>query len=772
MLSIYLSITNFFFFFRMFLSKFSIFIFSLCHTSILLNLVQGKSKLDICSKQITCGACITAGGECSWCSKEDFSHKRCDKYENLIKNGCADYIDNPDHTAQAFKNESLKNADKNSEAIQIQPQHIKIKIRPNKPYNFKLVFRQAEDYPVDLYYLMDLSNSMEDDKAKLASLGNLIAIDMSTITKNFRLGFGSFVDKTVSPYISISPKKRHSPCKNCSAPYGFKHQLTLDLNTSLFAAKVREVPVSGNLDSPEGGFDAIMQAVVCDEIGWRPISRRMLVFSTDAAFHYAGDGKDYPSIGQLASKISEKKVNVIFAVTADLLPMYESLSRFIEGSTSGKLEGDSSNVVTLIRENYKKITSKVALNTRDAENVTVKFFSSCMGDKYKETDECSGLRIGDKVTFDVSVEVHSCSAQKRRSITIYPVGLTDKLVLDLELICECECEKPQFDVENSPRCNNSGTYECGACTCDEHHYGKFCECDGSEASDEEVLSKCIQPGTSTVCSGRGRCMCGVCECASRTSSSKETYSGKFCECDNYACDYYHGELCGGEDHGECVCGKCKCNEGYKNSDCGCATTNTSCIAASSGLLCNGQGSCVCGSCKCNENTLYRGPTCEECPTCPGKCNETKACVQCTIFKTGKLSKEECATNCHNIHSVKKLREGENINNCRLVDVDDCVVFYTYEYVNRHELYIEVQEKKVCPTSVNVMTIVVGVIIGIVAVGLALLLIWKLITTIQDHRELAKFENERNKAQWNAGENPIYKPCTTVFKNPQYAGGNH
>lgn len=56
---------------------------------------------------------------------------------------------------------------------------------------------------------------------------------------------------------------------------------------------------------------------------------------------------------------------------------------------------------------------------------------------------------------------------------------------------------------------------------------------------------------------------------------------------------------------------------------------------------------------------------------------------------------------------------------------------------------------VCPTSVNVMTIVVGVIIGIVAVGLALLLIWKLITTIQDHRELAKFENERNKAQWNA-----------------------
>lgn len=27
-------------------------------------------------------------------------------------------------------------------------------------------YAQAEDYPVDLYYLMDLSKSMEDDKVK------------------------------------------------------------------------------------------------------------------------------------------------------------------------------------------------------------------------------------------------------------------------------------------------------------------------------------------------------------------------------------------------------------------------------------------------------------------------------------------------------------------------------------------------------------------------------------------------------------------------------
>lgn len=68
-------------------------------------------------------------------------------------------------------------------------------------------YTQAEDYPVDLYYLMDLSKSMADDKDKLSLLGDLLAESMQNITTNFRLGFGSFVDKVVMPYVSTVPKK-------------------------------------------------------------------------------------------------------------------------------------------------------------------------------------------------------------------------------------------------------------------------------------------------------------------------------------------------------------------------------------------------------------------------------------------------------------------------------------------------------------------------------------------------------------------------------------
>jgi len=67
-------------------------------------------------------------------------------------------------------------------------------------------YSQAEDYPVDLYYLMDLSKSMEDDKKKLSDLGQLLVESMSKITSNFRLGFGSFVDKVVMPYVNTVPK--------------------------------------------------------------------------------------------------------------------------------------------------------------------------------------------------------------------------------------------------------------------------------------------------------------------------------------------------------------------------------------------------------------------------------------------------------------------------------------------------------------------------------------------------------------------------------------
>lgn len=81
------------------------------------------------------------------------------------------------------------------------------------------------------------------------------------------LGFGSFVEKTVMPYISTTPARLINPCtgnQNCTSPFSYKNVLKLTNKGDEFNRLVSQQQISGNLDSPEGGFDAIMQVAVCE----------------------------------------------------------------------------------------------------------------------------------------------------------------------------------------------------------------------------------------------------------------------------------------------------------------------------------------------------------------------------------------------------------------------------------------------------------------------------------------------------------------------------
>ena len=60
------------------------------------------------------------------------------------------------------------------------------------------------------------------------------------------------------PYISLVPGKNCQQ-NRCQKPYSFQHQMSLSSNAELFKQRVRNAPISGNIDNPEGGFDALMQ---------------------------------------------------------------------------------------------------------------------------------------------------------------------------------------------------------------------------------------------------------------------------------------------------------------------------------------------------------------------------------------------------------------------------------------------------------------------------------------------------------------------------------
>ena len=85
------------------------------------------------------------------------------------------YLEYPENSIEIIKDDELNlDPEEGQEFVQITPQKIKLKLRPGIDFDFSFEVAQSKDYPVDLYYLMDLSNSMSDDKETIVRMGNLI----------------------------------------------------------------------------------------------------------------------------------------------------------------------------------------------------------------------------------------------------------------------------------------------------------------------------------------------------------------------------------------------------------------------------------------------------------------------------------------------------------------------------------------------------------------------------------------------------------------------
>ena len=101
------------------------------------------------------------------------------------------------------------------------------------------------------------------------------------------------------------------------------------------------------------------------------------------------------------------------------------------------------------------------------------------------------------------------------------VGINESLTVNLEMICDCQCEYSGDTFElNSPKCNYKGDLKCGICTCEDGYFGKNCECSIQNGghSQTTVLNEnaCRKDNTSLLeCEGRGQCECNTCNCLSR-----------------------------------------------------------------------------------------------------------------------------------------------------------------------------------------------------------------------------------------------------------------
>lgn len=677
-----------------------------------------------------------------------------------------------------------------SDVIQLMPQKIALDLRPDDQATFRIQVRQVDDYPVDLYYLMDLSLSMKDDLDNIRVLGTTLSREMAKLTSNFRLGFGTFVDKPTSPFSYTGPKYQENPCvgyklfPQCVPSFGFRHLLSLTEKSDKFNAEVQKQMVSRNRDAPEGGFDAILQAVVCKEkIGWRKEASHLLVFTTDDVPHIALDGKlgglvqpndgqchldelneygystqmDYPSLALLGEKLTENNINLIFAVTQSHYILYKNLTSLIPGTTVEILDKDSKNIIQLIVNAYSSIRSKVELTVREKpDDLALSLTAICQdGVPRPGVRKCGGLKIGDTVSFDVSVEARSCPVGTLRdSFTIKPVGFKDSLSVTVGYVCNCECTRAM--QANSSRCSGNGTHECGVCKCDPGYLGARCECQDREASDVFQMS-CRETKEKPICSGRGECSCSQCIC--QESEFGRIY-GTFCECDDFTCARHKGILCSG--HGECLCGECKCHEGWVGDNCNCSTEMDTCLS-DDGQICSGRGNCACGRCSCTEPGAF-GDTCERCPTCPDACGTKRECIECRLFKSGRLADNQtCQRLCKDeILTVDDLNTvDQDAVLCLYKTENDCVMRFTYSEHDSGKSVLTALKEPECARGTDPVTVLLAVVGSILAVGIALLAIWKLIVTVHDRREFARFQNERSRARYEMATNPLYRHPITV-----------
>ncbi|XP_038047358.1 integrin beta-1-like isoform X1 [Patiria miniata] len=772
---------------------------------------------SMCTTAKSCDECIVKSPQCGWCESKGFdddSYSRCDLPENLRRRGCKeDGLNFPKNKLIEVEAKPLSDAGDAGEIVQVNPQKLFLQMRPGEPTRVQLNIRQAEDFPVDLYYVMDLSQSMANDLDSLKGLGDKLAKVMKNITKDFRLGYGAFVDKVKMPYVDILERKLQNPCLHgavCVPPFGFRNVLPLTSETNRFSEEIGKVDASGNLDNPEGGLDALMQATVCkEEIGWRDRARHLLLYSTDAPFHIAGDGKlagivklndgkchmdavsmeysasseqDYPSISQLSGKMQENSIFPIFAIgrvppgSADPMAFYRDLPKFFHESEVNRLTEDSSNVVELVEDVYRNITSGVKVeDDAPADLFGVEYTATCVdGIPHKGMQECSGLQLGDNVTFslDITMTNKTCDMpMKNFTFSVGPTAFKESLQITIQAICDCACSEER--LEGPDICNGNGTQVCGGCQCFPQRSGAKCTCDKEEA--EGIDPACVWQNSTVECSDRGNCECGKCLCNTRTNPVEEIY-GDQCQCDTYSCELYKKLPCGGPTRGDCKCNNvtglnyCQCKDGWSGSNCGCEENSKKCISPD-GLVCSNVGVCECGKCSCNDTKKYRGATCQNCDSCPSECDLHKPCVQCKVYKTGKYkdNPEACNSCPHEVEVFEELpnRESTDRISCVFKDENNCNFEFTYRKLGEGNIELQAVEEPSCPLVADVLWIIIGIIIGIILVGIALLLIWRLLTYIHDRREFQQFEKERTNAQWEAGENPIYKPSTSVFKNPTY-----
>ena len=121
----------------------------------------GTAQLTNCTNFVSCSECISTAS-CVWCSTPGSAH--ClSQLDNVT--GC-----NKQDLFQPVSNITDQYDLPLNEKNQVSLETISLKLRVGEPLNFTVSVKAAEDFPLDLYLLMDLSGSFIYDRYVVTNL--------------------------------------------------------------------------------------------------------------------------------------------------------------------------------------------------------------------------------------------------------------------------------------------------------------------------------------------------------------------------------------------------------------------------------------------------------------------------------------------------------------------------------------------------------------------------------------------------------------------------
>jgi metal-sulfur cluster biosynthetic enzyme len=473
--------------------------------------------------------------------------------------------------------------------------------------------------PIDIYFMIDLTKSMETVKNRLATIVTNIKNEIVQTTSDYRFGFGGFNEKPIPPFDSFHTEAN-------ARQFDFKHIQSMTRDTQQIIEKINGTELfPGNKDSPEGGLDGLMQLLLCNpqsnEIGWRDNVKGIVVFVTNAPSHLAGDGllgglwkpyehrcnmepvedgskiynsldTDYPSVSSLRFELKRSQKSVIFGTGAQVLDFYRRLSKAL-GETlanADDMQEDGGRLQEVILDVYNKLASRVTVKATNGPEIEVSIEEGGVFEDVNVDNE-------DRRWVEVKIKPEVCDRTENGKISfelkIENQEDIDTMKVEIEAHCSCNCDNLAPDSSVCTEKDSEATLNCGACNCVAKR-GEKCLCDEEDSLED---SEACADENGVICTNNGHCECGKCKC-------NDNYVGDQCECHDLK------NLCAARGSPQCEEGQvtCRCNTGWTNvdgkKDCSCSTNpeHPECLDPKSKKTCSGKGTCKCAKCECNSDS--------------------------------------------------------------------------------------------------------------------------------------------------------------------------